>query len=208
MTAAMTILPSAQRVSGSPCESRPETRPAFYEVVEGGKVLLVKNLDARCEQKLVAIWRPGIVGTWKTHGVVLIQPEVMRPDGVAKCDSLYTLAVRLPDDASIAALQVFNRGDAYAEPGGKAPLFEGIPGLAIRHAAGFSFLGEKVWRFFRLMQAAVFNPKVIYQKGPVLMTEDEARQEWIDMGDAAQRHNLIARAERFDWSGSHWNKVW
>ena len=116
-------LPSLQRVSGDPYASRPETRPPNYEVVEDGKVLLVRNLDARCEQKLIAIWRPGVVGTVKTLGSVFIQPEVMYPSVVAKCDSLYTLAVRLPGDASTepGGFRVFERGDAYAELRGRVP---------------------------------------------------------------------------------------
>ena len=122
------VLPSLQRTSGDPYANRPETRPPNFEIVEGGRVLLVRNLVARCEQRLVAIWRPGIVGTWKTLGSVLIQPETMRPSVVAKCDSFYTLAVRLPDDAGTeaGALRVFARGDAYAEPGGMAPAFREV----------------------------------------------------------------------------------
>lgn len=119
------ILPSLQRVSGDPYASRPETRPPNYEIIEDGKVLLVRNLNARCEQKLIAIWRPGVIGTVKTLGSVFIQPEVMYPSVVAKCDSLYTLAVRLPGDASTepGGLRVFERGDAYAELRGRAPRF-------------------------------------------------------------------------------------
>lgn len=197
----MKILPSISRVSGSPYESRPETRPPHYEVVEGGKVLLVRNLNARCGQKLVAIWRPGIVGTWKTHGSVLIQPEVMRPSGVAKCDSLYTLAVRLPGDVSVAALRVFERGDAYAARDGQAPRFREVPGLAILHAAartnkslsgtGFSLV-DRAWRYFEVYRSMSLAPaRLIARHGPVLLTDSEAANEIFGWREAERLHGGI-----------------
>jgi len=123
-------LRSLQCISGDPYKSRPETRQPYYEVVQSDKVLLVKYLDYRCEQEIAAFWNPGIVGTWKTLGVILIQPAVMKPKAVAMCDALYNLAVELPGDVSIPALRVFWRGDAYAGP---APKFAELPAMAIPH---------------------------------------------------------------------------
>jgi len=261
------ILPSLQRASGDPYASRPETRPPNFEIVEGGKVLLVRNLDARCEQRLSAIWRPGIVGTWKTLGSVLIQPETMRPSSVAKCDSLYTLAVRLPGDASTepGGLRVFARGDAYAEPGGRAPEFREVARklsgggdagvgaswrdlwgrrapdarprsqtpfrdawrdvwsdfkdtvsdeLAWRSggqreaATGFSF-GDKKWRYFQMYRlTGSGEPRLIVQRGPVLLTEREVADEMFGWREIEQKYGGILSINRWTYSPeSGWRRT-
>jgi hypothetical protein len=210
------ILPSLQRSSGDPYASRPETRPPNFEIVEGGKALLVRNLDARCEQRLVAIWRPALIGTWKTLGSVLIQPETMRPSSVAKCDSLYTLAVRLPDDASTepGALRVFARGDAYAEPGGKAPEFREVARKLSgddgqREAAtGFSF-GDKKWRYFQVYRlTGSGEPRLIVQRGPVLLTEREVADEMFGWRETEQKYGGILSINRWTYSPeSGWRRT-
>jgi len=210
------ILPSLQRASGDPYGSaKRDLRPTF-EVVEGGKVLLVRNLVARCEQRLSAIWRPGIVGTWKTLGSVLIQPETMRPSSVAKCDSLYTLAVRLPGDASTepGGLRVFARGDAYAEPGGKAPEFREVARKLSgddgqREAAtGFSF-GDKKWRYFQVYRlTGTGEPRLIAQRGPVLLTEREVADEMFGWRETEQKYGGILSVNRWTYSPeSGWRRT-
>jgi hypothetical protein len=261
------ILPSLQRASGDPYGvAKRDLRPTF-EVVEGGKVLLVRNLHGRCEQKLVAIWRASIVGTWKTLGSVLIQPKTMRPSVVAKCDSLYTLAVRLPGDASTepGGLRVYERGDAYAEPGGRAPGFREVAralstgGSAVgaswrdlwygqrapearagtrtpfrdafrdawrdfkdtvsdelawrsggqREAAtGFSF-GDKKWRYFQVYRlTGTGEPRLIVQRGPVLLTEREVADEMFGWRETEQKRGGILSINRWTYSPeSGWRRT-
>jgi len=87
------------------------TPPPRIELRNG--VLHIDPIRARCEQRLQAFWRPDIVGTWKTSGTVLIQPVEMFPQGVAKCDGLYRLAIRLPQDAAFDLPAIFERDDFY-----------------------------------------------------------------------------------------------
>lgn len=71
-------------------------------------------------------------------------------------------------------------------------------------AAGFSLFPEKRWRYFRLVESGKENPRTLYERGPVYMEKDAALREQFAMSEVAQRHDLLAVAQRFDWTGTGW----
>lgn len=71
-------------------------------------------------------------------------------------------------------------------------------------AAGFSLLPDKNWRYFRLVESGKLDPRTLYERGPVYMTQNAALREQLAMMEVSQRHNIVAVAQRFDWTGTSW----
>jgi hypothetical protein len=70
--------------------------------------------------------------------------------------------------------------------------------------AAAGFFAPKVWRYFRLVESGKESPRTLYERGPVYMEKDAALREQFAMSEVAQRHNLLAVAQRFDWTGTGW----
>jgi hypothetical protein len=101
---------------------------------------------------------------------------------------------------------VFERGDAYAEPDGRAPAFREVRALAnAPQSTGFSLFGSgKKWRFFRFVSP---SGMLIYRRGPVLMTDGEAMNEQMGMMQAALDQDSLGSGQRYDWTGSGWKRI-
>ena len=70
-------------------------------------------------------------------------------------------------------------------------------------SVGYSFFSQPSWRYFRM----VLGGRIIYQRGPVLMSDDDAMNEKMGMMDAALTHGSTAIAQQFNWTGSGWRSA-
>ncbi len=118
-----------QKLEGGASANSPKLEVSVVKL-EGrsGRLFVLKHLEARCDQPLSA-YRTFLVGTAGYSSHVFIQPAEMNPQGVPRCNSLYTVSFYVDGDVS----EISYRGDFYGDP---ASQFKTIWALDWTHTSG------------------------------------------------------------------------